>query len=158
MSKHVVKELAYDATVEEVAAMLGDEAFRERVLEHQRVLRGSVSIEGEQVRIEQVQAAQGLPSFATKIVGDEITILQQERWLTPTAGDITVTIPGKPGEMTGTAEITPTDTGAVETVDLTVSVSIPLVGGKVEALIADMLSRALDKEHEVGVAWLAGER
>lgn len=158
MSRRVVKELAYAASVEEVAAMLADPAFRERVLERQRVVRGTVSIDGDQVRIEQVQAAGGIPSFARKFAGDEIAIHQQERWLTPTSGDITITIPGKPGEMKGTAVLTEADGVTTETVDLDVSVRIPLVGGKIEGLIADMLSKAMDKEHEVGVEWLRGQR
>lgn len=155
MGKRVVKELHYEAPVDAVVAMLTDQAFREQVLERQRVLRGSVTIDGEQVRIEQVQHAEGIPSFARKLVGDEITILQQERWTTPTSGDIHVSIPGKPGDMRGTAVLTETDTGTLETVDLEVTVHIPLVGGRIEGLIADMLSRAMDKEHEVGVEWLA---
>lgn len=158
MSRRVVKELVYDATTDEVAAMLADPAFRERVLERQRVVRGTVSVDGDQVRIEQVQAADDLPSFARTFVGDEIAVHQQERWLTPTSGDITVTVPGKPGEMKGTAVLTEADGTTTETVDLAVSVRIPVVGGRIEGLLADMLSKALDKEHEVGVEWLRGER
>jgi len=155
MATRVHEELAYDAPVEAVAAMLADPAFREKVLERQRVLRGSVSIDGGRVRIEQVQSAQGIPAFATKLVGDEITIVQEEDWRSPTEGDVTVTIPGKPGDMSGRATLAPRGDGTVETVDLTVKVGIPLVGGKLEKLIADLLARALRKEHEVGVEWLA---
>lgn len=155
MATTVHQELAYDAPVEAVAAMLADPAFREEVLERQRVLRGSVSVDGSRVRIEQVQSARGIPAFATKFVGDEITIVQEEVWRTPTEGDITVTIPGKPGDMTGTATLAPRGDGTVETVDLTVRVGIPLVGGKIEKLIADLLAKALRKEHQVGTEWLA---
>ena len=42
-----------------------------------------------------------------------------------------------------------------ETVELDVSVRIPLVGGKIEAMIADMIGHALDVEHQVGVEWLS---
>lgn len=155
MTKRIEKRLAYDAGVEEVAAMLADPAFREEVLTRQKVLRHSVSITGGQVHIEQVQGAQGLPSFARRLVGDEITIVQEETWTTPTTADVTVTIPGKPGDMTGTATLEGTGEGTVHRIELDVKVAIPLVGGKVEALVADMLTRAMDKEHAVGVEWLA---
>jgi hypothetical protein len=158
MARRVVKELTYHAGVDEVAAMLADPAFRERVLDRQRVVRGTVSIDGDRVRIEQVQATDGIPAFARRFAGDEIAIHQQERWLSPTSGDITVTVPGKPGEMKGTAVLSETGGVTTETVDLEVSVRIPLAGGKIEGLLADMLSRAMDKEHEVGVEWLRGER
>lgn len=155
MTKRIVKHLAYDAGVDEVAAMLADPAFREEVLARQKVLRGSVTVEEGRVRIEQVQSAHGIPSFAQKLVGDEITVVQEEVWTSPTAADVTVTIPGKPGDMSGTVTLATADGGTVETVDLAVKVSIPLVGGRIEGLVADMLSTALDKEHQVGTEWLA---
>lgn len=155
MATTVHEELVYDAPVEAVAAMLADEAFREQVLERQRVLRGSVSISGGHVRIEQVQSAKGIPAFATNFVGDEISIVQEEEWRTPTEGDITVTIPGKPGDMSGRATLAARGDATVETVDLTIKVGIPLVGGRIEKLIADLLAAALRKEHEVGVEWLS---
>jgi hypothetical protein len=37
-------------------------------------------------------------------------------------------------------------------------VRIPLVGGKIEALIASRLKDGWDIEHGVGIAWLKGER
>ena len=37
-------------------------------------------------------------------------------------------------------------------------VSLPLVGGKLEQLIADVLGSALRNEQRVGRAWLAGDR
>jgi len=43
-------------------------------------------------------------------------------------------------------------------VNLSVKVNIPLVGGKVEGLIADLLRKALRAEHAVGVEWLADRR
>lgn len=155
MGKHVVKELTYEAPREEVLGMLTDAAFRERVLERMRVLRGDVTVEGDVVTIEQVQSAKGLPSFATKLVGDEIRIVQVEAWRAPDRADVDVSIPGKPGEMTGSATLTESGGRTTERVELEVTVRIPLVGGKIEGLIADMLGKALDTEHRTGVEWLA---
>lgn len=155
MSKRVVKELVYDASPDEVRAMLFDPAFRERVLADQKVLRGSARVDGGVVTVEQVQSADGLPSVATKIVGDEISIVQRETWTTDDHADVEVTIPGKPGEITGTATLLERDGATIERIDLEVSVRIPLVGGKLEALIAGMLEKALDKEQATGRAWLS---
>jgi len=154
MGKRVVKELVYDAPVEAVSAMLTDAAFRERVLERMKVLRGGATVKDRVVTIEQVQTAKGLPSFATKLVGDEIRILQVERWTSLEHADIEVTIPGKPGEMQGTADLAGSGDRTVETVNMEVTVRIPLVGGRIESLIADMLTKALDVEHRTGVEWL----
>lgn len=160
MPKTISYEMAYDAPVETVAAMLADPTFREDVCAYQRVIKADVTIDVDgdtkQVRIDQVQETKGVPSFAKKIVGDETNIVQEESWTSLTHGDVTVTIPGKPGEMTGTAVLVPTaDGGTVETVTLTVKVKIPLVAGKLEGLIGDLLLKALKAEYKVGRDYLS---
>jgi Protein of unknown function (DUF2505) len=159
MPKRLTHELTYDAPMADVAEMLADTSFREEVCEFQRVKRAMVSIDsddnGMEVTIDQVQAAQGIPSFAKKFVGDEINIVQREYWSSPTEGDINVTIPGKPGEMAGTARLSESGGVTTETVDLTVKVNIPLVGGRIEGLIADLLLKALKAENAVGRDYLS---
>ena len=44
----------------------------------------------------------------------------------------------------------------VETVTLQVAVKVPLVGGKLETLVSDMMRKALAKEYGVGQTYLAG--
>ena len=164
MSKKISEKLTYPgATVEQVVDMLADPAFREQVCDRQHVLRRTVTIDAEgapgmTVEVDQVQAAQGIPGFAKKFVGEEIHIVQSEDWTIPEKGNLHVAIPGKPGEMAGTIHLTEDPDGTTETVNLDVKVNIPLVGGKIEGLVTDMLSKALRTEHRVGVAWLAGDR
>ncbi len=161
--KKVSEELRYDgATIEQVHEMLADPAFREKVCDYQGVRGRTVTIDsqgsGMTVVVDQVQAADGIPSFARKFVGEEINIVQSEDWTSPEKGNIHVSIPGKPGEMSGTALLTEDPDGTTETVNLTVKVNIPLVGGKIEGLVANLLSKALRAEHKVGRDWLAGSR
>ena len=155
MSKTIKHRLTYDASLADVSAMLMDPAFREQVCDYQGVLSHDVTVEGTHVRIEQVQAARGIPSFAAKFVGDEITIVQEEEWSSPERGDIVVTIPGKPGDMKGTAVLTESGGTTTETVELTIKVGIPLVGGKIEGLIGDLLLKALKAENTVGRDYLS---
>ncbi len=159
----VSEELRYDgATLEQVHEMLATTAFRERVCDNQGYLRHTVKIErdgpGMSVSIDQIQAAHHIPGFAKKFVGDEIHIVQTEDWTAPEKGQIHVTIPGKPGEMAGTALITEDPDGTTETINLTVKVNIPIVGGKIEGLVANLLSKAFRAEHRTGVEWLADQR
>ena len=161
--KKVAEELRYDgATLEQVHEMLADPAFREEVCDSQGVLRHTVQVQrddkGMTVEIDQVQATRGIPGFARKFVGDEINIVQTEDWTAPEKGNLHITIPGKPGEMAGTALLTEDPAGTTETVNLSVKVNVPFVGGKIEGLVADLLSKALRAEHKVGVRWLAGKR
>ena len=158
--KSVSYTMVYDgATIEQVHEMLADQAFRERVCAEQGVVSHDVSItpagEGMSVRIEQVQDTQGVPGFAKKIVGDTTTVIQEEAWSSPVSADITVTIPGKPGDIRGTVAINSDDAGVKERVDLHIKVAIPLVGGKIEGLLAEILTEALEAEQRVGTKWLA---
>ena len=155
MSTKLTKKLTYDASAEAVTAMLDDRAFREEVLERQHVARGSVDIQGDEVTIEQVRPADGLPSFVQKFVGNEIVIVQKETWTSPTSADVTLSIPGKPGEAVGTLTLTEAGGTTTEVIDLDLSVRIPLVGGKIESFVAGLFLKALDREHEVGVEWLS---
>lgn len=160
MTKQLSYRMTYDAPLDRVAAMLADKAFRERVCDAQRVLSKSVSITSDggvtDVRIEQVQPATGIPSFATKFVGDSIEVIQEERWASPDRADVRITIPGKPGDATGTATLAESGGVTTETVELAVKVGIPLVGGKLEGLIHDLMLKALTAEERVGKAYLSG--
>ncbi|GAA5143210.1 DUF2505 domain-containing protein [Nocardioides marinquilinus] len=160
MAKTIRHEMHYDASIDQVAAMLADPAFREEVCRSQGVTKVEVDVTpgadgAKQVRIDQWQPTQGVPGFAKKIVGDETNIVQEESWTSATHGDITVTIPGKPGDMKGTAVLVEDGAGVVETVELTVKVKIPVVGGKLEGLIADLLLKALKAENRVGRDYLS---
>lgn len=164
MATRIRHELRYDgATPEQVYAMLATPEFREKVCAYQRFPRRTVSITpaspgiaaGMSVKVDQHRPATEVPSFARKLVGEEINILQEETWHSPTSADLAVTIPGKPGHLNGTVAITGDDTGTTEVVEAEVKVSIPLIGGKLEGFIGDMLVKALRAENKVGREWLA---
>ncbi len=158
--KSLRHEMRYDgATPGQVYAMLSNPEFRDRVCEYQRYPRRTVAITpsgaGMTVKIDQYRPATEVPSFARKLVGEELNIVQEESWSSPTNGDLHVTIPGKPGDMLGTITLVGDATGTTETVAVDVKASIPLIGGKIEGLISEMLVRALRAETKVGRIWLA---
>lgn len=161
MPTKVRYELRYDgATPEQVYAMLADQDFRLKVCAYQRFTRQDVTItptgSGMAVRVDQYRPATEIPSFARKLVGEELNIVQEEQWSSPTTAALTVGMPGKPGEMKGTVTLIGDATGTTEVVEVTVRASIPLIGGKLETLIGDMLGKALRAENHVGKEWLAG--
>jgi hypothetical protein len=160
--KRVSHTLTYPGTtVDQVFAMYGDPAFRKAVSDYQHVVDFACEITpddpGMTVRLEQAHGTDRIPGFARKLVGDEIRFVQEEAWSSPSAADIHVTIPGKPGEMVGTEVLVPSGADVEQTIDLQVEVKMPFVGGKVEDLIAGFLGKAFDAENKVGVKWLAGE-
>lgn len=159
MSRRLVHELTYDAPADAVAAMLADPEFRKEVCAAQHVTRVDVDItrDGDhlEVVVDQWQHTAGVPSFAKRFVGEETNVIQAESWATPLLGDIVVTIPGKPGDIRGTARITESGGVTTETVDLTIKVGIPLVGGKLESLLSDLMAKALQAENRVGRDYLS---
>ena len=159
MAKRLTHDLVYDAPADVVAAMLADPAFREEVCDYQRVLRADVEIDrsGDKmtVIIDQAQPAHGIPSFAKKFVGDEIEIEQREDWTSSDGADLHVTIPGKPGRMAGSIRLEESGGSTTETVDVEIHVNLPLVGGKIEGLVADLLRKALQAEQKVGRDYLS---
>lgn len=163
MAKTITHDLTYDAPPAAVYAMLTDPSFREEVCRRSGVLRQEVSVQpaggdlssGATVRIDQWQPAAGLPSFATKLVGDEIEIVQEETWTSPTEATVVVTIPGRPGDMSGQVQLVDEGGRTVEKIDMTIRVNIPLVGGKIESLVGDMLLKSLRVENTVGREYLS---
>jgi len=158
--KPLQHELRYEgATVEQVRAMLADPAFREEVCASQHYQRYTVDIDGSghlmTVNIDQARPTEGVPSFAKKFVGSDVHIVQHEEWTSATEADLEVTIPGKPGDMRGTIRLVDTGDGVTETVHVDIRVSLPLVGGRIEGLISDLLTQALEAENRVGRKWLA---
>jgi hypothetical protein len=153
-------ELRYDqATVEQVRGMLADPAFREDVCASQHYDRYSVDIDRSgdlmTVNIDQVRPTAGVPSFAKKFVGSEVHVVQHEEWTSVGEAALEITIPGKPGDMRGSIRLAGAGGGVTETVHVDIRVSLPLVGGRIEGLIADLLTQALEAENRVGREWLA---
>ena len=154
-------ELSYDAPPAEVYAMLADPAFRERVSLAREVVSFDVTLtptgSGFRLVNDQVQPTAGLPSFAKKFAGETTKAIQREEWDDHSSGTLTIETPGKPTSMTGTITLSPSGEGTVERVELEIKVKVPLIGGKLESLMADQVRQGMDVEHQVGEAWLRGE-
>ncbi|HET8716212.1 MAG TPA: DUF2505 domain-containing protein [Nocardioidaceae bacterium] len=147
-------EIRYAAPLEDVSAMLADRAFREQVCRAQLAHDTDVRIDRDGasmvVVVDQRRPSDGIPGFARSIVGDEIRIVQREQWTDQQHADLSVTIPGKPGALVGSVRLAETGGTTVETVEGDLAVRVPLLGTKLEKLIADLLVEALEAEQEVG--------
>jgi uncharacterized protein YndB with AHSA1/START domain len=157
-------QLTYAAPPDEVHRMLTDPAFRERVCEALDTLDHDVTVReagsGATVRIDMAQRVRGVPGFARKVVGEQTRVVQTETWTDARHARLRLEIPGKPGHVEGdiVLEGGPGSSGTVETFTGEVTVSVPLVGGKLESVVSGLFVAGMDTEREVGTAWLAGER
>lgn len=150
-------DLAYDASQATVFAMLTDPTFRERVCDAQGASRRSVDIGGAplEIHIERTQPTAGAPAVAKRLVPTEVTVEQHEVWSTETAAVLDITTTGNIAEIRGHTALSESAGRTTQTVHLSIKVSVPLVGGRLEALVKDLMEKAYRAEHEIGVAYLA---
>ena len=104
------------------------------------------------------QDTSGLPAVARKFVGATTTSVVTERWESADRGTLTIEAPGQPITSTGSVALVPDGEGTRHVVEVQVTVRIPLVGGKLEALVLEALDAGYQIEHETGTAWLEGHR
>ena len=155
-------DLTYDAPPADVFAMLADPAFREAACAAQDVISAEVHLErtgnGFTLTIDQEQRTDDLPGFARTFAGDSTRAIQHEEWEDSTGGTLRIEAPGKPSDVRGTITLRAEGSGTREVVELELKIKVPLIGGKLEKLLAERITAGMDAEHEVGVAWLAGVR
>jgi hypothetical protein len=110
-------------------------------------------------RLRHGVASQDLPAAIRPLLGGDLKIDRVEKWRTESdgtySGTVRVTIPGMPGDLTGKMGLTDIDAGG-STVLITgsVSIPIPIFGGKVEEAVADQLGKLLDAEQKFTESWL----
>jgi hypothetical protein len=152
----------YDASPADVFAIMSDPSFRESACEQTHALSYDVSVtdDGDDVvvRVAREMPTDQVPDFAKKFVGSTLTVIQIETWH-PAAmdgsrtADVNGEIKGTPAGFTGTAAITGGTDKTVQSIDLDVKVSVPLIGKKIEPFIAQAIEAALSKEQKLGQAW-----
>jgi hypothetical protein len=153
----VTHEVRYDASVDEVYAMLTDPAFRETAARAQGATSVDVAVEDGSVRIDIVAPNTDIPAFARKVVGASVHAIQAEEWADH-AADFSITTPKIPAGLHGRRTLVADGDGCRDTFDGEAKAHLPMIGGKLEKLLAEKLGEGWDVEHGVGVSWLEGDR
>lgn len=150
-------QLIYAATPEAVLAMLQDPNYWKQVAAAvgARECTAAVTRDGATVTVvvDQLQEVAGVPGFAKKFVGDHTQAVRTQVWEGRTS-TVELATPGKPTRISGRAEVREQAAGSVLVYDLDVRASVPLVGGKLEKLVADLTAKGFDEEGAVGATWL----
>ena len=158
----VTHTATYDAPAAEVYAMLTDPAFRQKASEATGVLSVEVTVEpegkGHVVTLDQVQPTEGVPSFAKKFAGDTTHVIAVESWSSPNEAALKVETPGRPTDLHGVYRLEESGGRTDQRFEGEIKVKVPILGGKLEKVMADLFVEAREKEHSVGAAWLRGER
>ena len=156
---------SYDATPEEVFAIVTDATFREQACEKTKALSYDVKVsttgDDTVVRVERKMPSNDVPDIARKFVGETLTVVQTETWHAAKPdgsrdADVSGEIVNTPVTLKGTASITGGGGQAVQAIDLDVKVAVPLIGKKMEPFVVDAIRSGLQKEHELGREWHNG--
>jgi hypothetical protein len=151
---------AFEATLDEVYAMLTDPGFRE----HAAAAVGATSVEvtvehggaGCAVTVDMVQPTEGVPSFARKFAGQTTRVIQVESWSSPAEATVTVSTPGRPTELRGGYRLVVEGSLTTQHFEGELKVKVPLIKDKLERLMAQLYVEGRDREQAAGAAWLAG--
>lgn len=146
----------FAAAPADVAAMLTDRAFLEKVCEASEALKHSVTVEGTHTTVSRTLKA---PSAAAKFTGETITIVEDVRWSQAAAngsrtGALLLTVPGLPVEMKGTIALAPGGKGTRVDYAGDLNVNIPFVGKKLEQSAAPAVLEGITLQQRVGDDWL----
>lgn len=164
MSKKISETMSYpDASCEDVFTMFTDEDYVAAKLNGTggSDLDISVATEGSDTLVSAKRSLPAqVPSFMKKFVGESIRVEEDSRWspaddLGARTAATTLEFIGTPAKVSGTLDLRPADSGCEVLVNFDVKASVPLVGGKIEGVIAEQISRAIRKENEIGLDYLA---
>jgi hypothetical protein len=153
--------LAYPA--EKVFATMSDpEYLRARLRElggpGSDLLEHEASPDAARYRLRQGLSESDLPPIVGKVVGGDLSIERTEtlRRTSPGhyAGDVDVKIAGAPASAVGTMALDDGDDGSLFAVHADVTVNVPLLGGKIEEIVAEQVRRLLEAETAFTVRWL----
>jgi len=156
---------SYDATPEEVFAIITDATFREQACEKTKALSYDVQVTesgGDTVvRVRREMPSDDVPDIARKFVGQTLTVVQTETWHAAKAdgsrdADVVGEISNTPVTLKGTASITSGGGKTVQAISLDIKVAVPLIGKKIEPFVVDAIRSGLQKEHELGRDWHDG--
>jgi Protein of unknown function (DUF2505) len=154
----------YDGTVDQIHRAFGDKRYWAQRLARSGADEATLDSltsdadGGIDVITTQTLRANRLPGIVTQFHRGDLRFVREEVW-TPVADGrasavVKGSLPGAPASLAGTAELTTTSTGARLEFRVSVEVSIPLVGGKIENFIGRQLVDLLTAEQQFTTAWI----
>jgi Protein of unknown function (DUF2505) len=144
------------------AAMTDPEYLRARLRElggpGSELLEHEASPESARYRLKQGISASDLPAIVGKVMNGDLSIERTEtlRRTAPGsyAGDVDVKIANAPASAAGKMSLAGAGDSSDFGVYADVTVKVPLLGGKIEEIVADQVRRLLEAETAFTVQWL----
>ena len=147
-------EHKFPKSVAKVWAMYADRAFFERKLKNLgytniSITNYSSSDKGFSITMRyDAKSDAKLPDFAKKFVGETSSVTETDTWDAATkTGKISVEIKGAPVKVNCEMRLEAAGKGSVNKLSWTLSCGIPLIGGKLERIIAEDVEAKSSKDN-----------
>lgn len=146
------------------AVMVDPEYLRTRLAtiggKDAELLEHTADADGARFRVRQGLDSKDLPSAVRNFLSGDIVIERTETWTRKEAGrydgEAQVAIKGTPASAVGGMRLRDLDASQSELVVRTdVTVKVPIIGGKIESVVADQVKELLRIETEFTLEWLA---
>ncbi len=137
------------------------EAVARELHDDSRVISREQAPDGGVVMVHSRALPDGVPGFLQRFLPKDGRVTQTDTWDAPSAdgawrGRWQVTLAGAPAQLGGTQTVVAEGDTSVWTVEGTVKVSVPIIGGKTESFLVEMLEKLTARQAEV-LAELAAE-
>ena len=148
------------------ATMTDEEYLRARLRElggpGSALLEHEAGPDGARYKLKQGLSEKDLPPIVGKVMQGDLAIQRTEslRATGPGSygGDVDVAISGVPASASGTMRLADDGAGSEFEVHADVEVKVPLIGGKIEEIVAGQVRRLLEAETAFTVRWLESHR
>jgi len=153
-------ELKYPRPADVVIKMFTDRAYFEKKYQSMDVTDFKVDtvVTGDPFTIRCRYSAAGdinVPDFAKKLIGEAIRVTQTDVWqVAKRTGTIDIEILGAPVTVHADMKLVSSGAGSVLKLDWQFRCSIPLLGGKIEKLIAEDVERRTAMDARVSIKLL----
>jgi len=144
------------------ATMTDEEYLRARLRElggpGSELLEHEATPESARYKLKQGLSEKDLPPIVGKVMQGDLAI-QRTETLRKTGddaygGDVDVAISGVPASASGTMRLADNGSGSDFEVRADVEVKVPLIGGKIEEIVAEQVRRLLEAETAFTIQWL----
>lgn len=158
MTTEIARSFPCPADVETAFAAISSAGWAERKAEvlhdGSLVVRREERPDGGVLLAVSRELPDGVPGYLERFLPKDGRVVQTDDW-GPAQPDGTrqgtwrADIPGAPAKLGGAMRFEPSATGSTYVIDGTVRVSVPLIGGKAEKFLAELIGKLMDKEAEV---------
>lgn len=159
MAQSIEHRAEYDAPAETVRGVLVDPDYlRARLAElggkDAELVSHEVTPDGARLVLRQGVPVEFLPTVVRRFTGDDLVLDRTERW-NGLHADIEVTVRGLPGSITGSQDLTDDGPGSRLALRGETRVPVPMVGGRIEGVVAEQVTELMGFESEFTRRWLA---